>query len=523
MSGQVVTAPNPKTEAQKAGHAGHTKSADSQEGLRGDITRPINVVFLGAGSGFCPTLCRDILMIPGNVGGELRLVDIDTNRLGAMEKVITRLISELGLSDKWSVKASADRRDVLGGANYAVCCVEVSGLDCVKWDNDIPLKYGLDQCIGDTIGPGGLFKGFRTVPVFLDILRDMAELCPGAPMLNYTNPMNMMCLAAGRAVPEVPVVGLCHSVQGTSHLLAGYADVEYKEMHWECAGINHLAWFTKLEHEGKDLYDSVLMDKFAKEIELGYEEADKGIASFDSRDPSHGNKVEVETKTSDLIRKDMCLHFGAFITESSGHLSEYLPYYRKSKEGQKLLRLGYHGGSRFYASNWPSWRDKADEQRRKLVDGEENFEFKRSWEYGSWIIEAMEKDAPFRIHGNVMNTPAAAQRSGADHPVSSTGEAGKLITNLPGDGCVEVSCLVDRNGVQPTRYGALPPQMAHICASNMACFDLAATAVINRSKESAVHAMLLDPLCAAVLTPKQIRDMTLEMFEAEKEFLPDYS
>ena len=214
------------------GHAAHTKAADSQKGLDGKIDRPINITFLGAGSHFCATLCRDVMLMPGADRGEFRLVDIDEYRLGLMEKLITKVIAECGRSDGWAVKASPERRDVLPGTDYMVCCVEVSGVECVAWDNDIPLKYGVDQCIGDTIGPGGLFKSLRTVPVFLDILRDARELCPGAIMLNYTNPMNIMCLAAGRAVPEISVVGLCHSVQGTSHLLAKYADVSYEELNW---------------------------------------------------------------------------------------------------------------------------------------------------------------------------------------------------------------------------------------------------------------------------------------------------
>lgn len=499
----------------RLGHDAHTQAADSQRGLDGKVLRPINVTLLGAGSMFCPKLCRDVMMIPDSQGGEFRLVDIDTERLRTMKQVVEKLIEATGQSGKWSVKASTDRREMLPGSTYCVCCVEVSGVECVKWDNDIPLKYGIDQCIGDTIGPGGLFKSLRTIPVFLDILRDMVELCPGAPMLNYTNPMNMMCLAAGRAVPDVPVVGLCHSVQGTSHLLAEFADVPYEEVFWECAGINHLAWFTRLEHKGQDLYSSKLMQKFEKEIQEGIAEADAGLTRYDSADDSQGNEVDKKYKHSELIRKDMCVHFGAFITESSGHLSEYLPYYRKSEAGRKLLRLGYNGGSRFYASNWPAWRNKTDEDRMKMVRGEKQEELVRSWEYASWIIEAMEKNSPVRIHGNVMNSDI---RIGKRH----TGEAGKLITNLPGDGCVEVACMVDGNGIQPTRYGALPAQMAHVCASNMACFDLGATAATELSVEAAIHSMLLDPLCQAVCTPREIKAMTLEMFEAEKDYLRDY-
>ncbi len=497
------------------GHDAHTKAADSQASLPGRFRRPLNVAFLGAGSTFCPKICRDILMMDGADRGELRLVDIDADRLALNVKLIEKIIGRLGKQKGWSVKASTDRREVLPGCQYAVCSVEVSGTDCVAWDNDIPLKYGVDQCIGDTIGPGGLFKGLRTIPVFLDILRDMRELCPGALMLNYTNPMNMMVLAAARAVPEVPVVGLCHSVQGTSHQLAELAEVPYDELEWECAGINHMAWFTKLRHAGKDLYTSRLYAQFEKEVAAGIAEAEAGEARYDSASDVKGGDVEKAYKYDELIRKDMCVQFGAFITESSGHLSEYLPYYRKSEEGRKLLRLGYHGGSRFYASNWPSWRKQADEARHRWISGESPFDLIRSWEYASWIIEAIEKNAPYRIHGNVMNHATAVGKT-------SRGEAGKLITNLPGDGCVEVACYVDGNGVQPTRYGALPAQMAHLCASNMAVFDLAATAVIERSKQAAIHALMLDPLCAAVLTPRQIKAMTLEMFDAEKAFLPDY-
>jgi alpha-galactosidase len=500
---------------QKEGHAAHTKAADSQAGLKGRISRPLNISFMGAGSGFCPTLCRDVLLIPGADRGEFRLVDVDKQRLKMMHQVVSKLIADAGRSDGWKVRSSTDRREMLPGTDYAICCVEVSGMACVAWDNDIPLRYGVDQCIGDTLGPGGLFKGLRTVPVFLDILRDMRELCPQAIMLNYTNPMSMLVLAAGRAVPEIPVVGLCHSVQGTSHLLAGYAGVPYDEMDWECAGVNHLAWFTKLRHKGKDLYETVLMKKFAAEVAEGLKEAEQGLARHDSAPMSHGEKTDVKYKQGDLVRKDMCLHFGAFITESSGHLSEYLPYYRKSEEGRKLLRLAYDGGSRFYATNWPNWRKGADSHRAKLVSGEATIEIKRSWEYASWIIEAREKDSPIRIHGNVMNN---SERPG----VRGSGEGGKLITNLAGDGAVEVACMIDRNGINPTRYGALPPQMAHICHSQQAYFDLAATACIERSKQAAIHALMLDPLTQAVLCPREIKAMTLELFKAEAKFLPGY-
>lgn len=496
-----------KEKNKPAGHAAHTKDADSPQALPGAFQRPIKITMLGAGSNFTPRILNDVLKIQGAEKGEIALVDIDTKRLGMMHKLIEKALEVHGRSEGWSVSSSANRREVLGGSDYLVCCMEVSGTQCVKHDNDIPLKYGIDQCIGDTIGPGGLFKSLRTVPVFLDMLRDARDLCPKAIMLNYTNPMSIMCLSAGRAVPEISVVGLCHSVQGTSHLLAGYADVPYQQMKWDCAGINHLAWFTRLEHNGENLYKKVLYKKFQEEIAGGIGEAQQGLAVYDNADVK-GENIKQPYEYEDLVRKDMCVNFGAFITESSGHLSEYLPYYRKSDAGRQLLRRGYHGGSRFYASNWPNWRQDADQLRAKMVSGEEDFTWNRSWEYASWIIEAREKNSPYRIYGNVMNSDASGR--------------GQLITNLPADGCVEVACMIDENGIHPTRYGALPAQMANLCSSNMSMFDLAATACIEKSKEAAIHALMLDPLSAAICTPSEIRAMTEEMFEAEKDFLPDY-
>lgn len=465
----------------KSGHAAHTQDAQ-ERGLPGTMLRPIKVTMMGAGSGFTPRLTSDILSIPGNQGGTIALVDVDANRLDTMTRLIGRFIEQKGVADKWRVIGSTDRTEVMGGSDYLTNCIEVSGLGCVRFDNDIPKKYGVDQCIGDTIGPGGLFKSLRTIPVWLDVLRDAERLCPDALVLNYTNPMSMMCLAAAR-VSSMPIVGLCHSVQGTSDLLARRAGVPIAEMEWECAGINHLAWFTKLRHQGKDLYP-LLCEKATRDV--------------------YGDGPSDDWDKGDIVRKDMMLHFGAFITESSGHLSEYLPYYRKRKDLlEKYARPGYDGGSSFYADNWPTWRANADQDREAMVRGEKPVGWDRSWEYASWIIEAREKDTPFRIHGNVPN-------------------AGGLIENLPHDGIVEVPVMVDRNGFNPCRYGKLPSQMAGICQMNMAMYELGAQAAIEKSVEKAIHALYLDPLTAAVCCPAEIKAMVLEMFEAEKEFLPGY-
>ncbi len=467
------------------GHAAHTKPADDPKGLSGKIGRPFKVTMIGAGSGFTPRLMNDILRIPGADRGEIALVDIDTKRLATMKQLITRLTQRLGRDGGWTVTASPNRKAVLKGTDYLINCIEVSGLACVRFDNDIPLKYGVDQCIGDTIGPGGLMKSLRTIPVFLEVLRDAERLCPEALVLNYTNPMSMMCAAAGRT-SRMKIVGLCHSVQGTSHLLANRAGVPYGEMEWDCAGINHLAWFTKLRHNGKDLYPLLI------------EKARKDLAGKPSNPDDAG----------DLVRKDMMVHFGAFITESSGHLSEYLPYYRKRKDlMKKYMRPRYDGESRFYASNWPSWRKWADKERAEMVAGRKEMSWTRSWEYASWIIEAREKDCPFRIHGNVMNTNRGA---------------GGLISNLPDNNCVEVACMIDRNGINPTRYGRLPEHMAGVCASNMRMIGIGADAAIHKSFELAYQSLLLDPLTSAVCSPAEIRMMAFELFKAEKPYLPGY-
>lgn len=472
------------------GHIAHTQAADSQRGLPGEMRAPLKVTMLGAGSGFTPRLISDLVQTEGNQGGEFCIVDIDAERLADVRSFIDILLKRLGVSG-WTVTATTDRREVLKDSDYIVNCIEVSGPECVRIDNDIPLEYGVEQCIGDTIGPGGLFKGLRTVPVFLDVLRDAEELCPDALILNYTNPMNMMCLAAGRVSP-MPVVGLCHSVQGTSHLLARRAGVPYEELDWECAGINHLAWFTRLKHNGIDLYPKLM------------EMARQDIAG----NPSNPDDAK------DLVRKDMMLHFGAFITESSGHLSEYLPYYRTDKKVmESYFRDAYDGESSYYANHWPEWRRNVDAGRKEVIKGKKSIDdmrkkgWARSWEYASWIIEAHQKDSPFRIYGNVMNKKESA---------------GPLIGNLPHDGCVEVACMIDRNGINPTVYGDLPPQMAAVCRSNMSMFDLAAQAAIEKSKDLAALALMLDPLTAAVSSPAQIKEMTERIFDAEKDYLPGF-
>ncbi len=443
------------------------------------------VTIIGAGSFFTNAWVRDIALSENLAEGDFAFIDTDRERLDLSKKMAEKLISETG-SD-WEVTASTRREDLLPGSDYLINTIEVAGPENVRKDYEIPKKYGVDQCIGDTTGPGGIMKAFRTIPTWLDILDDAERLCPDALVLNYTNPMHMMTMAANRA-SNMEVVGLCHSVQGTSRQLADYLEVPYEELEWECAGINHMSWFTNLEHQGRDLYPDLLRK---------------------AEDPA--------IYEQDPIRFEMTKEFGYFVTESSGHFSEYLPYFRKEPDLiDKYCREGYRGESGFYSRNWPDWRKELDEFRKKWVNGEEIPEEltegtpgledfdpeERSHEYGSHIIEAHETGQETVIYGNFPNNG--------------------LIDNLPDDGIVEVKTLVDGGGFHPCKFGALPEQLAGLNRSNMTVHKLTVESILNKDREAGVRAFMLDPLTAAVSTPSRIRDMAEELFATESEYIPDY-
>jgi len=435
------------------------------------------VTIIGAGSMvFATQLMTDILAIPALDKGTFALVDIDTERL-ALAHQMAELLIELTGRD-WDVVVSSNRREVLADSDFVISTIDVAGLENVRHDYDIPLKFGVDQCIGDTIGPGGLFKALRTIPAWLDILQDIEKLAPGALVLNYTNPMSLTVLAGIRS-SRLPIVGLCHSVQHTSQKLASYLDIPYPELIWEVGGINHLAWFTKLEHNGKDLYP--LLRERAKISEV-YED--------------------------DPIRFELMLELGAFVTESSGHASEYLPYFRKRPTLiEKYTRDGYLGQSGFYADNWPSWRAVGDYEikkhlKRQARGRKSRVPLERSDEYASAIIEAIISGKPAIIYGNVLNED--------------------LIHNLPGDGVVEVACRVDVNGLQPIPFHTLPTHLAALAQPHIAFHSLVVEAVLKKNREAAVHALMLDPLTAAVCSLAEIRQMFNEMATAQKIYLPEF-
>jgi alpha-galactosidase len=431
------------------------------------------VTIIGAGSAvFATEIMSDILATPALESGTFALVDIHQGRLELAHQMAEFLIERSGRD--WRVEASVDRAKVLADSDYVVHTIEVAGRENVRHDYDIPLEYGVDQCIGDTIGPGGLLKALRTLPAWLEILADVEQLAPGALVMNYTNPMSLTVLAGVRA-SRLSIVGLCHSVQHSSRQLAGYLDLPLEEIDWRAAGINHLAWFVELTRDGRDLYPLLLerIEKYPEIYEL------------------------------DPVRFEMMRELGVFVTESSGHASEYTAYFRKRPDLiGKYARSGYRGESGFYANNWPTWVEENARKLQAYLSGEIEYELGRGAEFASYIMEAMETDVPAVIYGNVPNTG--------------------LIDNLPQDGVVEVACLVDKKGVQPVHFGSLPTHLAALNAQHMAFHDLAAASILEEDREAAVHALMMDPLTAAVCSLAEIRAMFDEMVAAQRDYLPEY-
>jgi alpha-galactosidase len=428
----------------------------------------VKISIIGAGSAFTKNLAVDILTINGLDEGEIALVDLDSERLEIAHQLVEKIIGLTG--KKWRVISSTNRREVIAHSDFVINQIEVAGLFTVKNEFEIPLKYGVKQCIGDTLGPGGLFKTLRTLPAWLEIVKDIEELAPDTTILNYTNPMSAVTLATTK-VTTIPVVGLCHSIQNTSHDLANYLGVPYEELKWRSGGINHMSWFVELKHKGKDMYP-VLKEKM--------------------KDP--------ELLAKDPVKFDAMKYLGAFVSESSGHFSEYVPYYRKRQDLiDRHCSTGYNGGTGFYAQNWPTWRKENDEHIRRKLSGEEKIELESSSEYAAVIIEGIVKNEPKVIYGNVLNKG--------------------LIGNLPSTGVVEVACMIDQNGVNPCQFGDLPEHLAALCRSNMAFFDLAVNAVLTKDKEMARHALMVDPLTAAVCSLSEIKSMFDELYEAEKDYI----
>jgi alpha-galactosidase len=441
----------------------------------------VKITFIGAGSlVFTRNLCSDVLFAPALQDSTITLMDIDPVRLEQSRQVVQAIVDQRG--KKARVEATLNQRDAIQGADYVVTTFQQGGLDAYRLDIEIPLRYGVGQCVGDTLGPGGVFRALRTIPVLLDICRDMDELAPDALLLNYVNPMAANCWAVDRGTGH-PHVGLCHSVQGTSEMLARWINVPYDEVVYRSAGINHQAFFLDFKRGGDDLYPLIRQAIERPEI---YDE--------------------------EPVRIDIMKHFGYFVTESSGHASEYMPYFRKSPTmindelvpkfkdpGDNWFDWGRTGG---YLRHCIERQTKFENEYQAMIADGSVVPSKRTSEYGSFIIEAMETNQPFVIAGNVPNRG--------------------LIDNLPQGCCVEVPCLVDGNGIQPTKIGAVPPQLAALNRTNINVQELIVEAALTGNTEPVYHAVMLDPLTAAVCTLDQIRAMVSELLAAEASWLPQF-
>jgi len=438
------------------------------------------IVVIGAGSHvFSRNLISDTLSYPELRDSTITLMDIDEGPLDLVTAFAKKLVQQHGF--RTQIESTMDRREALEGADYVIVTVRVGEWRILQADRAIPAKYGVNQAVGDTIGPGGVFYGLRHIPAILDICRDMEELCPDAWLFNYTNPMAMICWAINDYT-RIRNVGLCHSVQGTSAELAKYIGVPYDEISYWVAGINHMAWFLEFKWRGEDAYP-LLREKF--------------------KDPAIYSRPDAHWAGADNTRAEIFKAFGYFNTESSSHMSEYVPYFRKRPELLEIFNLA--GGlnvSNFSYKKIREIRRGRDEKLRQQIDSGYEFPLEHSGEYGSIIIHSIETGIPSRINGNVRNNG--------------------LITNLLEGCCVEVPCLVDKRGISPCYIGDLPPQCAALNRTNINVQELAVRGIVEKDKTKIFQSILLDPLTGAVLTIDETRQMVEEMFKANAKYLKGF-
>lgn len=425
------------------------------------------ITFMGAGSSiFCKNVLGDCLMSPALASSTIALFDIDEKKLHQSEQLMNKLNENLGGHAK--IEATTDRVEALRGANYVINAIAPGAYDpYIIADFEIPQKYGLEQTVADTLGVGGLFRGLRAIPVMLDIARDMEKVCPDALLLNYTNPMCIVSGAVQRAT-NIKCVGLCHSVQVCAKELLEGLGMPTDGLRWKIGGINHQAWLLELYQNGEDIYPEVRR---------------RAAARTESHD--------------DMVRYEFMKMFGYYVTESSSHGSEYVPYYHKRRYPE--LKEQYHLPTNGY-KNWGNGKAEYWAEVNAMIH-DNTLTHVRSREYASHILEAIETNVPYEINGNVQNT-------------------GHLITNLPEDACVEVPCLVDGNGIQPIRFGALPQQCAALNRTNINMQLLTIEAALTGKREHVYQAAMLDPHTCAELSIGDIVKMCDELLELNKPFLP---
>ncbi len=438
------------------------------------------IVFVGAGSTvFAQNLLTDILSLPDLSHSEIMLYDIDPDRLQTSALVANRIQAQLTTSAL--ISTSLDLRQALDEADYVITMFQIGGYEpSTVIDFEIPKRYGLRQTIGDTLGIGGIMRAIRTIPVMLQLAKEMEVLCPDALLLNYVNPMAMLCWAINES-SKIQTIGLCHSVQHTAAQLSGDLEIPESDLDYVAAGINHMSFFLKLEKVAEqgniDLYPQ-LRERAKGQIPL--------------------RKVSNTVALSDAVRYEVFRRTGFFVTESSEHFAEYVPWFIKSGRedllDEFLIPLDeYPRRCEEQIAQWDSLRDK-------LENPDTKFEQRKSNEYGAGIIHSMETGKERTFNGNVMNTG--------------------LITNLPTEACVEVPCVVNGSGIQPQTIGKLPPHIAAIIQTNINVQSLTVRAVLEKNKDHIYHAAMLDPRTSAELSLEQIWSLVDEMIQAHGEMIP---
>ena len=433
------------------------------------------ITFIGSGSlEFTHKLVRDILSFPLLKDATITLMDIDAERLEFSHKAVCRII-DLG-NYPAKVEATMDRVAALKGADAVLITILAGGTDVWQHDIIIPKKYGVDINVGDTRGPSGVFRALRTIPVILGIARDMEKYCPDAILLNYTNPMSMLCRAMQRE-SFIRLSGLCHSVQKTAAMLADWIGASYNEITYTCAGINHLAWYIKYEWNGKDAYPLI-----------------------------HKAVEKPEIYNQEIVRNELFKHLGYYVTESSGHNSEYNWWFRKRPELiEKYCTHGTNwnpGEHAFLLKEYQSREKTWKKEVRDWLDKGTPINLERGEEYAAYIINAWMGGEIFQFNGNVPNT--------------------NLITNLPQDVCVEVPVFVDKAGFHPVHVGLLPPQCVALTHINVMVEEMAVEAALTGDPTMVFRAIAYDPLTAAVLSLAEIKDMVNEMLQKNRDNLPQF-
>lgn len=436
------------------------------------------VAFIGAGSvGFTRTLFTDLMSVPEFRDMEVSFTDINQHNLDMVTQLCQRDLEENGIDTK--IHATLDRREAFAGARYIINCVRIGMLEGFETDVEIPLKYGVDQCVGDTLCAGGIMYGQRGVAAILDFCKDIREVAePGAILLNYSNPNAMMTWAANK-YGGVKTIGLCHGVQGGHEQIANALGVPKEELDIICAGINHQTWYISAKYHGEDMLDKILPAYLANE----------------------------ELSKTEKVRIDVLKNFGYYSTESNGHLSEYVSWYRKRpEEVEKWIDLGVwingetggylrvcREGRNWFEDDFPNWMKEPAKKYEAAS---------RSREHGSYIIEGLETGRVYRGHFNVMNEGC--------------------ITNLPYESVVEVPGYVDGNGISIPKVGDLPLGCAAVCSQSIWVQRLAVEAAVAGDIKLLRQAMLMDPLTGAVCTPAEIYQMVDEMLVAGEQWLPQY-